>query len=445
MAERSQPRDEVSSEQDLSVGEALEIAARAQQVHDYDVAETIYRRILDVAPDHPDALHLYGMLHHQTRRPLEAVRLIRRAIEIEPDEPGMHSNLGNVLFELDRPDLAARAYEMAIVLDPSNPDARNNLGVALRALRKPQEAEAVYREAVALDARHRDAWDNLGRLLAAGGRIDEAIACHARALELEPRNAGTRRHLIAAYAAGNETERALAIVHQWLRDEPANPSALHLAAALSGEDVPDRASDRYVEALFDGFADSFDHKLARLEYRAPQLVADAVSAACRTADADLVVLDAGCGTGLCGSLLRPFARELGGVDLSGRMLERAERRGVYDWLEQGELTEFLSAKAARYDLVVSADTLCYFGPLEPLFAAARLALRPGGRLVFSVEEEAGIDEHKLHPHGRYSHGPGYVRRSLEEGGFRILALDRDTLRMERGKPVAGLIVSAEAS
>lgn len=445
MAERSEPRDDGSSEEGLTLEEALEIAVRAQQARDYEVSEAIYRRILDVAPDHADALHLLGILHHETKRSGEAVRLIRRAIEIEPDEAGMHNNLGNVLFELDRPDLAAKAYEMAIVLDPSSTDARNNLGVTLRALRKPQEAEAVYRETIALDARHRDAWDNLGRLLAAGGRIDEAIACHAQALELEPRNAETRRHLIAAHAATNQTKRALAIVHQWLRDEPANPSALHLAAALSGEDVPDRASDRYVEALFDGFAASFDHKLARLEYQAPQLVAKAVAAAYPTADAGLLVLDAGCGTGLCGPLLRPFARELGGVDLSGRMLEKAERRGVYDWLERGELTEFLSTKAARYDLIVSADTLCYFGPLEPLFAAARLALRPGGRLVFSVEEEAGTDEPKLHHHGRYSHGLGYVRRSLGEGGFRVLAVDQDTLRMERGKPVTGLIVSAEAA
>lgn len=444
MAMRSEPDEDEVAEQGVTLDEALEIAARAQQAGDHDVAERLYRRILDVAPDHADALHLYGMLHHQTKRSLDAVRLIRRAIEIEPNDPGMHNNMGNVLFELDRPDLAVKAYEMAIVLDPSSTDARNNLGVTLRALRKPQEAEAVYREAVALDARHRDAWDNLGRLLAAGGRIDEAIACHARALELEPRNAETRRHLIAAYAATNETGRALAIVHQWMRDEPANPSARHLAAALSGEDVPDRASDRYVEALFDGFANSFDHKLARLEYRAPELVAGAVSAAYPRANADLVVLDAGCGTGLCGPLLRPFARELGGVDLSGRMLEKAERRGAYDWLERGELTEFLSAKAARYDLVVSADTLCYFGPLESLFAAARQALRPGGRLVFSVEEEDGVDEPKLHPHGRYSHGLGYVRRSLEEGGFRVGSIDRNTLRMERGRPVAGLIVSAQA-
>ncbi|MFD0934558.1 tetratricopeptide repeat protein, partial [Methylobacterium trifolii] len=246
----------------VTAQDALAIAVRAHRSGDVAMAEAVYGRILEAAPDFAAALHFYGILHHQTNRSLEAVRLIRRAIAIEPDDPSMHNNLGNVLFELDRPDLALKAYETAIALQPENTDARNNLGVSLRALRRVDEAEAVYREAVALDPTYREAWDNLGRLLAGRGRIEAAIACHARALELEPRNAVTRRYLVAAYAATNETGRALTILRDWLRDEPDSPAARHLLAAISGEGVPDRASDRYVESLFDGFAASFDHKLA---------------------------------------------------------------------------------------------------------------------------------------------------------------------------------------
>ncbi|MCX4239251.1 class I SAM-dependent DNA methyltransferase [Paraliomyxa miuraensis] len=63
---------------------------------------------------------------------------------------------------------------------------------------------------------------------------------------------------------------------------------------------------------------------------------------------DLDVLDAGCGTGLCAPLLRPLARTLVGVDLSGKMLDQARRRGGYDELIEAELTEMLDAHAARY-------------------------------------------------------------------------------------------------
>ena len=46
----------------------------------------------------------------------------------------------------------------------------------------------------------------------------------------------------------------------------------------------------------------------------------------------LDVLDAGCGTGLCGPLLAPYARRLIGVDLSEGMLALAKEKHVYDAL-----------------------------------------------------------------------------------------------------------------
>lgn len=431
-----------SAEDGLSLPDALEIAVRAHRSGDVAVAETLYTRILAVAPDYADALHFLGILHHQTRRSLEAVRLIRQAIAHDPENPAMHNNLGNVFVELGRPDLAVKAFEMAIVLEPRYVDARNNLGVCLRLLGQPAEAETVYREAVALDPRHRESWDNLGRLLVSRGAHAEGIACHETALTLEPSNAQTRRHLVEAYIHNDESERALAILRRWLREEPESATARHLVAALSGEGVPERASDAYVTTLFDGFADSFDLKLAQLDYRAPAHVAAAVTRAYPTAGADLAILDAGCGTGLCGPALRPHAETLVGVDLSGKMLDKAQRRGLYDRLDRAELTAYLSARAEAYDLVVSADTLCYFGALDAVAASVRGALKPGGRFVFSIEALAEARDYRLHTHGRYSHAQTYVERVLGEAGFLPESFDRETLRLERGLPVEGFVVTA---
>ena len=43
-------------------------------------AEALYRQVLATAPHHPDALHLLGVLLHQTGQSQAAVDLIRRAI-----------------------------------------------------------------------------------------------------------------------------------------------------------------------------------------------------------------------------------------------------------------------------------------------------------------------------------------------------------------------------
>ena len=66
------------------------------------------------------------------------------------------------------------------------------------------------------------------------------------------------------------------MVRDWLTYEPQNPVALHLLAALSGEDAPDRASDEFIKEVFDDFAETFDEKLRSLGYKAPELVARAV-------------------------------------------------------------------------------------------------------------------------------------------------------------------------
>ena len=94
--------------------------------------------------------------------------------------------------------------------------------------------------------------------------------------------------------------------------------------------------------------------------------------------------DLGCGTGLCGLLLRPAGRDAGGVDLSPAMIEKARARGVYDRLEAGDLVEAMKKAPRSFDLLVAADVFIYVGDLAPTFeAAARQPppRRPAGLLA----------------------------------------------------------------
>ena len=126
------------------------------------------------------------------------------------------------------------------------------------------------------------------------------------------------------------------------------------------------------------------------------------------------------------------------------MIAQARARNVYDELVKRELTAYLGDSTGVFDVIVSADTLVYFGPLEGVVAAAANALRPGGRLIFTVEElvGAGSDaEYSIRPHGRYSHTRQYLERVLADANLRPEIVPAQ-LRLEAGDPVPGLVVRA---
>jgi predicted TPR repeat methyltransferase len=429
---------------ELTLDEAVSLAILLQNNAQLVEAHEVYRRVLEAAPDHPRALHYAGVLAHQQGRNDEALALIERSLALVPDQADWYSNRGIVLQSSDRLEPAIDSYRRAIALDPNHANAHNNLGVLLRATGRPVEAEAAYRTAIRVDPEHVDAYTNLGILLNALKRTEEAAACYCKAITLRPKHREARKLLALAHCTLGEIAEAAKIFEQWLEEEPEDPIAQHMLAACTGRDVPERASNGFVERTFDGFAASFEAKLARLSYRAPALVAAMLEDDGLERGHRLDVLDAGCGTGLCGAMVAPFARRLVGVDLSQGMLEHAKSKNVYHALVKAELTEYLRGNSEAFDLIVSADALVYFGDLNGVIAAFAGALRPDGLLVFTLEHAVGAGagaEYRLELHGRYSHGRAYVERLLAHAGLRPKVVEAE-LRMEAGTPVPGLVIRA---
>jgi predicted TPR repeat methyltransferase len=429
------------------VAHALATAVGLHRAGNLGEAEALYRRILAGDPRNPDALHFLGVLMHQRARSQEAQRLIRAAIAAAPAYAEAHLNLGNVLKECGDLDGAEACYRRVLALRPGSADAENNLGAVLRASGRDADALAAFARALAVDADHADAHLNLGNALRRQGRIDEAIDHYLAAIALRRFPSHAYRNLgVSLYAAGRVAEAA-GVYRRWLAYEPDNPIAQHMLAACAGADAPARASDAYVQEYFDRFAETFDTQLAKLDYRAPQLIYGAIAATLPPPQRRLDVLDAGCGTGLCASFLRPYARRLTGVDLASNMLDRARARGLYDELLTAELTAHLRSRPAAYDLIASADVLVYFGDLAEVIAAAAGALRPDGVVAFTLEacsNPAARDGFRLEPHGRFSHTPDYVRAQLTRAGLARSTIKGDTLRLEHQCPVAGLVVMAQA-
>jgi len=444
----SEPRADESPADDegpVALGDALTLALSFHQRRQPEQAAKIYGKILEVVPDHAAALHYLGVALHQLGRSDEGARLIERSIAIDSSDAGAHANLGNVFKERGDLDRAASSYEQALALAPDDAATLNNLGTVYKGRRRFEDAVALYRRALALEPDRADARHNLGNALVLMGRPEEALDEFQHAIRLLPYGVDSYRRLGQILCSLGRVEQATETFRKWAEIHPADPEARHYLSACTGEGVPLRASDDYVRKTFDRFAASFDEVLERLEYQAPAIAGEMVDELLGAPHGNLDVLDAGCGTGLMGARLRPHARKLAGVDLSPRMLAGAEGRKVYDELTVAELTAYLKANARSFDLVVSVDTLIYFGDLAPVAEGLANAMRAGGHALFTLElapDEKAPSGFVLNPHGRYAHTDAYVRRTLAQAGLEPRDLREVELRLEAGKRVKGLAVLA---
>jgi predicted TPR repeat methyltransferase len=254
-----------------------------------------------------------------------------------------------------------------------------------------------------------------GHALSSLGRHAEAAGAYAEALKLGPEDAYVR----------------------------------HLAAAAGGT-VPDavRAPPDYLRAVFNGCAGRFDEHLLSLGYRVPGLIHNAL----KPHAAGQAVLDLGCGTGLLAVALAdlefgPFV----GVDIAAGMLEKATAKQLYAELHQADVLDFLRDDTRRWQIILAADVLCYFGALDELLCAVQARLARGGLFIFSVEllrpDRDGVvpgnGDWALGWLGRYSHAEHYVTRVATETGLAVRQAAREILRNEAGAPVLGFVAVLE--
>ena len=432
---------------ELNLDEALQLAIYLQQKSQHEEAVELFGRILEVVPEHVDALHYCGLSDYFLGNAEKGIKRIELALSIAPDYIHAVNNLGNIYLRTKDFNKAEANYRKVLALDPDFHAASNNLVVALKESGKIVEAIDTLLHGIQLDPYLKMNYQNLGQLFRQKVDLKNALEIYLEALEQRTFNANTYLLLGMSLKLSGEDESAIRLLQKLLEREPNNVLAKHTLSAYSGQDVPPRADDDYVRKTFDNFAGSFDAVLQKLDYKAPFLVEKAFHVIADSIQPPLNVLDAGCGTGLCGPLLRPRARYLTGIDLSSRMLGLAEQRHVYDELIEAELTTHLQQLNAAYDVIVAADVLCYFGDLLPVLTACAQALNTEGYLIFTVEKMIPDNEssYLLNYHGRYSHSQHYIETSLVDAGFNFIKLETAVLRMESGEPAEGFLVTAKKS
>lgn len=431
-----------------------------------DDAIAAFDRAVAINPSGPEPLvsAATARLGRRTGGDLEAaIDLLGKARASGVNTAEVDEKLGLALLLSGRPDDAITSLVAALEKSSNNPDIYYQLGTAHLQKQDPDGARLCLRHAMALKPDHALACFALASLEMQCGNLPEAESLFRNAITLKPdspaahqglatvltrlgRKKDAKLALADAQIARNTTPRqqsprpasaaAIAELERKLTRSPAAEQLQFALALKANLPPPAKHPGEVITNLFDKYAPKFDeHLVDKLDYRVPERIAEAVAALDRPAQMD--ILDLGCGTGLCGALLRPMAATLTGIDMSAAMVQKSSERGVYDRLVQGDIVEAMRDLAASFNLLVAADVLIYVGELAPTFEAATSVLRPGGWFVFSVEHTDG-DRYKMNTkHHRYSHSHPYVQRLASMYGFIEEAFNPIVIRQEAGQPVPG--------
>src|SRR6185437_6602748 len=341
----------------------------------------------------------------------------------------------NDLLDQGRPDEAAEIIRTLIKENRAGLMARLLFARALIASGDIASALETARDTSTLYPGIAQAALSLGEALLAAQLLPTAIAEFHRALRIDPSLDEARLKLAQAWLEAGEPDKALEALDAF-EDHPDRDALVERAKIMRAQQ---RSDAGYVRHLFDQFSTDYDERMrGQLAYAAPEILrglADLIGLQFAKHD----ILDLGCGTGLAGIAFKDIAARLDGIDLSPAMIEKARARQIYDNLEVADLETALAQTPAHYDLLVAADTLVYLGDLDPVFAAAATALKPGGTFLFTVEKtETGFE---LGPKRRWRHSESYLRDLAQNHGYEVAGFLAASPRTEAGQPVEGFAVA----
>jgi len=172
--------------QQLDIQQALTNAVEHFNADRLAEAEGIFRQVLRIQHDHPDALHLLGLVTYKSGDFNAAVGLIYQALALKPDLAEAHNNLAQMFHEQGQFAEAISSYKTVLALKPDSVETHYCLGNAFKDFEQLELAVESHMKAIALNPDFAWAHNNLGNLFQELGRLEESIASHQQALILDP-------------------------------------------------------------------------------------------------------------------------------------------------------------------------------------------------------------------------------------------------------------------
>ena len=149
-------------------------------------AKDFYKKILEIKPDHCEALQLIGTIEIQTGNYARAVDALTNALQIDPKHALTQNNLGVALESLKQFDAAMACYNRAIGLLPDYAEAYFNCGNVFREQQQYDEAIKSYNQAIGFVPNYLMAYYNRALALYKQGELQAAIVSFDKAIAINP-------------------------------------------------------------------------------------------------------------------------------------------------------------------------------------------------------------------------------------------------------------------
>jgi len=130
----------------FNIDNIFQQAFAAHQNGKIEEAADGYIKILSSVPDHPNALHLLGLIEFDRKNYVSAIPLVKKSLELVPNALQWLLNYGKIMATVARYESAIAAYQQAISVDPCCIAAGEALGDLYYDLGEFGEAQKIYYE-----------------------------------------------------------------------------------------------------------------------------------------------------------------------------------------------------------------------------------------------------------------------------------------------------------
>lgn len=387
--------------------------------NDWSLSSIILYYIHQHAPQFHQALFPLGVAQMSLGFWTGAEESFEKLQDLRPWDADVICNLAVIYWKQKKLKHALSYFKFNIKNHPQHLPTKINLASLYVEYQHVSQAIHIYNELVYLHPEHIEFRFNLAACLQKNHHLDAALFHYQILLQKNTQHFDAIYNLACIYWQ-QQNLKAARFYWEAAQKIKNSPHIQFILESLIHHQDNFLHHQAYVTELFEQYAGHYDHDLKHhLKYQIPNFLSHYLKNKHFHR-----VLEIGCGTGLTGRVIKNACTYLIGVDLSPKMLEKAQQKNCYDELHHGDAIEFLEKYAQEFDSLFALDVSPYIRHFEKIFSFPTLQ-----ELIFSIEISATAP-YEFQANGRISYHPAFIQTQAFAQGYQIIHEKKLAARMQ---------------